>query len=115
EVELPEPIGRPAPSLVFPNYNDHAYAKVALDPRSVAFAQAHMHLVADPLLRQLLWSSLWNMVRDQQLPAQEFLALVRAKASLEPDLSLVEGALGQAATALTRYLPDEWRGGAAHE
>src|SRR5260370_10353772 len=74
-----------------------------------------MDLVADPLLRQLLWSSLWNMVRDQQLPAQEFLALVREKAALEPDLSLVEGALGQAATALTRYLPDEWRGDAAHE
>ena len=32
--------------------------------------------VRDPLLRQLLWSTLWQMTRDARLPAARFLALV---------------------------------------
>jgi len=109
EVEVPEAMGLKRPVLVFPNAGDHGYAKVALDPDSVAFARAEMERIEDPLLRQLLWSSLWNMVRDQQLKSTDYLELVRNKAQVEQRLDLVEAILGHAAAALGRFIPDRLR------
>ena len=80
---MPAAIGKARPELVFPNYNDHAYAKVALDAQSLGFVREHIDQIEDPLMRQLLWSSLWNMVRDQQLKSFDFLALVREQAAKE--------------------------------
>ena len=109
EEDLPAARGMAKPSLVFPNYNDHGYAKVALDPDSVAFVRSNMERIDDTLLRQLLWSSLWNMVRDQQLKSTDFLALVREKLPLEPASELVDAVLGHASAALGRYVPEERR------
>jgi aminopeptidase N len=109
EAEISAAIGLPQPSMVFPNYNDHAYAKVALDPASLEFVRANIERIDDTLLRQLLWSSLWNMVRDQQLKSTDFLALVREKAPLEPVPELVDAILGQSSAALGRYVPDDRR------
>jgi aminopeptidase N len=109
EAELPGAQGLPRPSLVFPNYNDHGYAKVALDPESLAFGRTNMERGDDTLLRQLLWSSLWNMVRDQQLKSTDFLTLVREKLPLEPAPEIVDAVLGNASAALARYVPEERR------
>ena len=109
ETTLPISGSVPVPGLVLPNINDLAYAKVSLDAGSIAFAREHLEKIDDPLSRQLLWSSLWNMVRDQQLSSIEYLALVREKMPLEPESELLGAVLGQATTALDRYVPDEWR------
>ena len=107
ELDLEAARGLPRPSLVFPNYNDHGYAKVALDAESVAFVRANIDRIEDTLLRQLLWSSLWNMVRDQQLKSTDYLALVREKIALESLPELVEAVLNNASAALGRYVPDD--------
>lgn len=107
-------VGAARPSLVFPNYNDHAYAKVALDADSIAWARENIDRLADPLLRQLLWSSLWNMTRDQQLKAQDFLALVNGKILLERDITIAEAVLGYATLVYARFLPESMRPQAAH-
>ncbi|AUX21545.1 aminopeptidase N [Sorangium cellulosum] len=101
--------GRRAPRLVFPNHNDLTFAKIALDPGSLAFVREHLGRVEDPLLRQLLWASLWSMVRDQKLASPAYLALVRDKLPAEPDLTIVEPVLGNAVMALARYVPDALR------
>ncbi|MCK9519292.1 MAG: ERAP1-like C-terminal domain-containing protein, partial [Dehalococcoidia bacterium] len=111
--EVPEAAGRAKPDLVFPNWGDHAYAKVTLDPQSVEWVRANIERVEDQLLRQLLWSSIWNMVRDQQLKSTDFLGLVREKAPLE-DIAVLDGILGQALTALTRFVPEERQDEEAH-
>jgi len=99
--------GMPRPSLVFPNYNDLAYAKIALDDESVAFVRNNMERVSDTLLRQLLWSALWDMVRDQRLKSTDYLAIVREKLPLEPQPTLVESVLAAAAGAMGRYVPED--------
>jgi len=85
-----------------------------MDAESVAWARENIDRVEDTLLRQLLWSSLWNMTRDAQLKAQDFLDLVNTKVVREPDITVVESVLGQASLALTRLLPDAWRPEQAH-
>ncbi len=99
--------GRPRPALVYPNFNDHAYAKIALDDASVAWARENIERVTDDLLRQQLWSTLWSMVRDQQLKSTEFLAIVRDKIGVERNIELVDSVLGHAAASRARYVPEE--------
>ena len=47
--EVPAVIGLHEPAFVFPNHGDHDYAKVVLDPVSLAFAREHLADVDDPL------------------------------------------------------------------
>ena len=106
--------GRPRPALVYPNFNDHAYAKIALDDESVAWARENIERVDDDLLRQQLWSTLWSMVRDQQLKSRDFLAIVREKIGFERNIELVDSVLGHAASSQSRYVPAEQRDAEAH-
>ncbi len=115
EAEVAAARGLPAPGLVFPNYNDHGYAKVALDPASLDFVRGNLERIDDALLRAQLWSSLWNMVRDQQLKSPDFLELVRAKVPLEPTAELIEAATNNAIAAIGRYVPEQWRDREAHD
>ena len=106
-------VGRAAPSLVFPNHGDHAYAKVVLDPESRASLRDLLPRLEDPLLRQLLWGSLWQMVRDGQHPSTAFLELVRDALPRETDDQIVEAVLDAAHGAITRYVPEVRRVAAA--
>ena len=100
-------VGAAAPACIFPNYNDLAYAKVGLDPQSLAFVRERLERFADPLLRLLLWRTLWDMVRDQQLRSTDYLALVREKIRFESDLELIESILRNAGMAVYRFVPEE--------
>jgi aminopeptidase N len=110
---VPAARGKPRPDLVFPNYNDLAYTKIALDKESLEFVR-NTSSGWRTRLRQLLWSSLWSMVRDQQLKSTDYLALVREKVALEPNPELVEAVLNNATGALGRYVPEDRRDAEAH-
>jgi len=101
--------GFAAPSLVFPNHGDHAYAKVVLDDASREALPGLLPRLEDPLLRQLLWGSLWQMVRDGLYPSTAFLELVRDVLPGEADDQIVDAALDAARGAITRYVPEARR------
>ncbi|MDA1062677.1 MAG: aminopeptidase N, partial [Chloroflexi bacterium] len=106
--------GRPAPLLVMPNLNDHAFVKVALDERSLDYVREGLERIQEPLLRQLIWQALWNMVRDQQLRSTEYLPLVASKIIAETDIELIETALATVTSAIARYVPEDRRDEEAH-
>ncbi|MBG92888.1 MAG: aminopeptidase N [Chloroflexi bacterium] len=99
--------GLAKPDFIFPNYNDHGFIKVSLDDHSLNFAKSHLEVINDPLLRQLTWQSLWNMVRDQSLPSIEYLQLGSTKLPLETDFELVQSVLATMNATLSRYVPNE--------
>jgi aminopeptidase N len=107
--DLPAAIGRPAPQLVFPNNADHAYAKVALDAGSLAYVRENFDRIHDALLRQLLWMSLWEMVRDTHLRSTDFLAIARRHLDAEPDLDIVKSVLERVGITLSRFVPEPRR------
>jgi aminopeptidase N len=107
-------VGLTAPAFVYPNYNDHGYAKVALDPVSTAWARQNMSRIGSPLLRQQVWGSLWEMVRDQKLASTDYLDLVNRVGGAEPVLAIVELITESAASAIARYLPEGQIDAAAH-
>ena len=88
---VPALIGAACPDLVYPNYGDWGFVKARLDSRSFATAQANVGRVADPLLRAMLWQSLWDGVRDGALPLDAFVKTVLANAPAEKDYTLLGG------------------------
>jgi len=104
--------GLAAPSLVFPNHGDHAYARCSSTPRR-ASAPSLLPRLDDPLLRQLLWGSLWQMVRDGRHASTTFLDLVREVLPRETDDEIVSAALDAARGAISRYVPEAQRVAAA--
>ncbi len=98
--------GLPAPVFVYPNHGDHAFAKIALDPRSTAWARGNLGSIKEPLLRQQVWASLWEMVRDRQLSSLEYLGTVRSVLPDERSLSIVQMVTATSLAAVGRYVPD---------
>jgi aminopeptidase N len=87
--EVPELKGAACPDLVYPNYQDWGFAQVQLDKKSFATAQSSLSKVEDPLLRSMLWQSLWDGVRSAQLPLNDFLKTALANAPAEKDYTLL--------------------------
>ena len=83
--------------------------KVALDDRSLDYVRDHLERVEDPLLRQLIWQALWNMVRDQQLKSTDYLPLAASKVAGETDIELVETVLASVTGTIARFVPDDRR------
>ncbi len=92
-------IGANCPDLVYPNYQDWAFVKVNLDKRSFATTKLYLAQIQDPLLRSMLWQSLWDSVRDGKLPLNEYLQVALANAPLEQDYTTLGQVLGQIAAA----------------
>jgi aminopeptidase N len=109
---VPALVGSACPDLVYPNYQDWGFAKVQLDKRSFATARSSLSSVDDPLLRSMLWQSLWDGVRDGQLPLNEFIHTALANAAAEKDYTLLGKVLGMIASS-KQYL-DAMHGDAAY-
>ncbi|MGD8214683.1 aminopeptidase N [Aestuariimicrobium sp. Y1814] len=102
-------VGQPAPDLMLVNDADWTYAKVVLDPRSLATALAHLPTLADPLARALLWSQLWSMVRDALLPVADYVAAVERHGPGETDAATLTTLLANAHAAIENFLPPQAR------
>jgi aminopeptidase N len=92
---VPALVGSACPDLVYPNYQDWGFAKVQLDQRSFNTARTHLSNVSDPLLRTMLWQSLWDGVRDGKLPLNEFIKTALNNAPAEKDYTLLGDVLGK--------------------
>ncbi len=92
---VPALVGAACPDLVYPNYEDWGFVKARLDTRSAATARTSLNQVSDPLLRSMLWQSLWDGVRDAELPMNEFVSTVLANAPAEKDYVLLGGILNK--------------------
>ncbi len=92
-------VGVACPDLVYPNYQDWAFVKVNLDARSFKTTQHYLAQIQDPLLRSMLWQSLWDSVRDGNLPLNEYLHVALANAPLEQDYTTLGQILEQISSA----------------
>lgn len=93
ETDVADAVGIPCPDFVFPNADDLDYVLVKLDPKSMEYVRDNLGRLPDPFLRQLVWHSLWESVLRQDLPPGEFLKLVYAQLSGEPDSQILEQVL----------------------
>ncbi|UKA65199.1 aminopeptidase N [Arthrobacter sp. FW306-05-C] len=107
--EVPALAGLAQPDLILINDDDLAYAKVRLDPKSLATATAHLKDFAGSLPRTLVWNSAWDAARDGETPARKYVELILANVAAETDSSVILVQLRQLATTLNFYVAEEHR------
>lgn len=101
--EVPGLTGLPVADLLLLNDDDLTFARTVLDPASLATATAHLRDVAAPLPRALVWAAAWDMVRDAELPASGFVALVVNNLAHDEGVGVLQRMLGRAHAAIERY------------
>ncbi|MEN3302622.1 aminopeptidase N [Pseudonocardia sp.] len=101
-------VGVPRGKLVLVNDDDLTYCALRLDPDSLATLVDRIGDIADPLPRTLCWSAAWEMTREAELKARDFVTLVAGGFGSETEIGVVQRLLLQAQTATASYAGGNW-------
>ena len=95
--------GEKVADLVLINDRDLSYAKVRFDDRSIATLKAHLGKINNSLTRALCWSAAWDMLRDAEINATDFIDIALAGLTGEDDIATVTIIANQLVTAVEFY------------
>jgi aminopeptidase N len=108
ETEIAELRGKPRADVLLLNDDDLSYTKLRLDEHSMETVVNHISGLDSSLARALCWSAAWDMVRDGELAARDYVALICNGLPAERDISLVTASVAQAQSAVTYYADPDW-------
>jgi aminopeptidase N len=106
--DVTELSGVRAADVLLLNDDDLTYAKLRLDERSMANIVEHISGFDSSLARALAWAAAWDMTRDAELRARDYVALVCRGLPQETDINLVTATLRQVHATLNSYAAPEW-------
>ena len=109
--EVPELVGLPVADLLLLNDEDLTFVKIRLDQESSKFAVANLGRITDSVTRALIWGAAWDMTRDAQMPAGDYIALIMQANLLEMEIGVVQQILMQATSAIEQFGAPEKRAG----
>ncbi|HET6816749.1 MAG TPA: aminopeptidase N [Mycobacteriales bacterium] len=101
--EVPALVGVRRPDLVLINDDDLAYTKIRLDDESLRLLVDHIGEFRETLPRALCWTATWDMTRDGEMAAGDFLDLVLGGIAHETDIGTVQTLLRLARSAADPY------------
>ena len=108
ETNVPALVGVSRGKLILVNDDDLTYCSLRLDPQSLEAALERIADIAEPLPRTLVWSAAWEMTREAELRARDFVALVSRGVHAETEVGVAQRLLLQAQTALGSYAEPGW-------
>jgi aminopeptidase N len=108
ETEVPALVGVSRGKLILVNDDDLTYCSLRLDGQSLQTALERIADIAEPLPRSLVWSAAWEMTREAELRARDFVALVSGGVQAETEVGVAQRLLLQAQTALGSYAEPGW-------
>jgi aminopeptidase N len=100
--QVPGLAGLSRPDLVLLNDDDTGYVIVRFDPRSLDTVLSSVGELPDPAARAVCWNSVIDMVRQGELAASAFAAMLAGAMRSEPSDSMLHALHGQAEQILTR-------------
>ncbi|MFE3445367.1 aminopeptidase N [Nocardia sp. NPDC059180] len=106
--EVAELAGVPRGKFVLVNDDDLTYCSIRLDADSLDVLINRIADIAEPLPRTLAWSAAWEMTRQAELRARDFVALVQRGVGAESEIGVVQRLLMQANTTLNSYADPTW-------
>jgi aminopeptidase N len=106
--QVPELVGVSAGKLLLVNDDDLSYCTMRLDPASLTTLIDRIGDITEPLPRTLCWSAAWEMTREAELKARDFVTLVCHGLPAETEVGVVQRLLLQAQTALGSYADPAW-------
>jgi aminopeptidase N len=101
-------VGVPRGQFILVNDDDLTYCSLRLDSESLQTALDRIADIAEPLPRTLAWSAAWEMTRDAELRARDFVSLVSGGIHGETEIGVAQRLLLQAQTALGSYADPGW-------
>jgi aminopeptidase N len=108
ETEVPALVGVSRGKLILVNDDDLTYCSLRLDAESLRTALERIADIAEPLPRTLVWSAAWEMTREAELRARDFVALVSGGIHAETEVGVAQRLLLQAQTAVGSYAEPGW-------
>jgi aminopeptidase N len=106
--DVPALLGVSRGRLIVVNDDDLTYCSLRLDPESLQTVLTRIADIAEPLPRTLAWSAAWEMTREAEMKARDFVALVAAGVHAETEVGVLQRLLMQAQTALGSYADPRW-------
>ncbi len=107
--EVKELSGEKLADLVLINDRDLSYGKIRFDERSLATLKDHLGDIKDPLSRALCWSATWDMLRDGELSASNYVPMAIEALAGELDDAVVSMTLAQLDTAVQLFAQSSHR------
>jgi aminopeptidase N len=107
--EVPELSGERQPDLVLVNDDDLTYAKVRLDDRSLRTLIDCIADFTESLPAALCWAAAWDMCRDGEMAARDYVRLVLSGITSVADISVAQTLLRQATQSVRRFADPAWR------
>ncbi|MBV9293906.1 MAG: aminopeptidase N [Frankiales bacterium] len=101
--DVPALVGQRQPDLVLLNDDDLTYAKIRLDDRSLRTLVDHVGELREPMPRALCWTAAWDMARDAEMRAGDYLALVLAGIEQETETGTVASLLRLARQSVVAF------------
>ncbi len=106
-------IGKKRPDFILLNDDDLTYAKLRFDTDSLEFLLDHLADFEDPLARATAWLALWDMTRDDELPAERFIATSLAALATERQSTTFRYALQHLALTVSGFVAPDRRAAVA--
>ncbi len=100
---IPALVGEKQPDLLLLNDGDLTYAKIRLGERSLETVIKGLRLLDESLARALCWGAAWDMTRDAEMTATDFVTLVLTNIGTETDSFGVRAIPNYAAAAINLY------------
>jgi len=107
--DVPELVGEKVADLVLLNDQDLSYGKIRFDENSIATLKDHLGDIQDPLSRALCWAAVWDMLRDGELAASDYVPLVLNALAGEQDAAVVSMTLVQLDSSVELFSADAHR------
>jgi aminopeptidase N len=107
--DIPELVGERCSDLILVNDDDLSYAKIRLDPRSLSTLISGIGDFTDSLPAALCWAAAWDMCRDAEMAARDYVSLVLSGIASVPDIAAVQTLLRRASTAARMFADPAWR------
>ena len=95
--------GEKVADLLLINDRDLSYAKIRFDQRSIETLKFHLGKLNDNLSRALCWSAAWDMLRDAEISASDFIDIAIAGLPGEDDITTVTALGNQLTSAVEIY------------
>ncbi|MEX7473049.1 aminopeptidase N [Mycobacterium adipatum] len=106
--DVPAMVGVARGRFVLVNDDDLTYCSSRLDPQSLQTVLSRIADIAEPLPRTLAWSAAWEMTREAEMKARDFVTLVIGGIHGETEVGVAQRLLLQAQTALNSYADPQW-------
>ncbi len=81
--------GEKVADLLLINDQDLTYSKIRFDERSITTLKRHLDKIEDALTRALCWSATWDMLRDAEISATDFIDIALSGLAGEDDIATV--------------------------